>query len=205
VTTWRQVAILVCLSNCGFSGAESTDAGVSRIDSAVTRDAGTADAARPDAKPPFSIDMCPAGYEEPPLVSNGSKYRGGPLSSRFTWEQAESRCANDSAGLTHLFVADSDAELFGIALATQVKNGASNTWIGHFTISQGGGLVDVSVVGPGYVMPRPDAANTMPGANTAYYTDDNTRRGPRLGAVDRNTAYNYICECDGKAPTNLPP
>lgn len=167
------------------SGSGAVDASNQPTDASVD---GAADATMtPDASNfPAIVAMCmSAGYL---AASNGGYYRLPP--SQASWTNAETDCANDVVGATHLVVL-SDVQEVQVA-ATEPG------WIG---------LSDRITEGT-FVTVTSETGDQRPWASGQPDNGGGTEDCARIqsnGTLDDDQCGNshfYACECDGKMPTN---
>lgn len=204
----RFAPALVLAVGCGFtpSGLAPDDGDGGPVDAAATTDGTTptpVDAAPTidagpaiDAAPVFDPSMCPGNYND---QHGQSRYRRLGNDNDVLSHNAD--CNDDSAGLTHLFVPSSAAEVD--ALRDRLCPGAScrQHWIGAYALD---GVTYVSVTGETpffrWDSGQPGDFDTPPTAVEFNAGDD--------AMIDlfmfQGARFPAICECDGRAPSSLP-
>ncbi len=191
--------IVVCLAGCDrLFGLQHIDPVPSDA-----RSDGSSDAASTVDAPADGGPNCPNSYALG-LPSSMSRYRHEP--STTTWDAAESACAADLPGGTHLIVLDDDGERAEL-LAELMQHGiGASVWIG-LTDRRDEGIyrwVTAQEVGSPPLSTPPWGAGQPDDQNG---TQDCVRiQGESSGSPgyfddgECSSSFQYVCECDGYTP-----
>ena len=144
--------------------------------------------AAPDADPFAAIaPMCiAAGYTQ--VAAAGGGYYRVP-NGTTSWVNAETDCANDVVGATHLIVLSSQAEVSYMGMQTG--------WIGLTDRATEGVFLNVTNEA-GDLRPWASGQPDNGGGN------ENCAQMKSGGQIDDDqcgNSHRYVCECDGHAPT----
>lgn len=194
----RAIVVLLCLTGCdrlfGLEHLEPPPDG-GRGDADVREDAGGDTG---DGGP-----LCPLSYDIQ-LPDSPTRYRYAVTNT--SWDAAESDCASDTTGGTHLIVLDDDRERSELMTALTARGLTDSVWIGlSDRVSEGVWLwvtaQEVSrppLTSPPWAAGQPDDAA---GAQDCVRILGPQSVSPTLlDDSECSSTLDYVCECDGYAP-----
>jgi len=166
---------------CVVSSAHGPDASSPSPDAAV-------DTLSPDADPLSAVraQCLAAGYTAVPSAGT-SLYR--VVANGSTWVNAETDCAGDVTGATHLVVLSSAGEVAYIE--------SQLGWIGLTDRANEGVFLDVT-------NEAGDLRPWLPGQPDNGGGNENCAQMKTASGIDDDqcgNSHRYVCECDGHAPT----
>lgn len=194
----RLYVVLLCLAGCDRLF------GLEQVDPPTTTDAAVGDSRSDssDAAPDAAV-QCPAAYDLA-LTGYPSRYRAGAIYT--TWDAAETACALDMPGGTHLVVLDDDGERVALFAELGNRGITGSQWISLNDRQSEGTFVWITaqeaspppLTTPPWGAGQPDAQSDAQDCVRIQGAADTSPS--MLDDSECTSSYLYVCECDGYAP-----